>query len=65
MHVTQSSLTLVAPQNESTITLIVSGENERMTEIIHDMCQRAVSHAVEPLDEPAVLKFLHARAAQP
>lgn len=49
MHVAQSSLTLMAPQNESTITLMVSGENERMTEIIHEMCRVAVAHAVQPL----------------
>lgn len=53
MHVAQSSLTLVAPQNQSTITLMVTGENERMTEIIHEMCRAAIVHAVQPLQQDA------------
>ena len=53
MHIAHSSLTLVAPQNQSTITLMVSGENERMTEIIHEMCRMAVEHAVQPLQQDA------------
>lgn len=51
MHVVHSTVILSAPQNESTITLLVSGENERLTEIIHEMCLRAVQHAVEPLQQ--------------
>ena len=51
MHVVQSSVTLSAPQNESTITLLVSGENKRQTEIIHEMCRRAVQYAIEPLQQ--------------
>jgi hypothetical protein len=53
MHVAQSSLTLAAPQNESTITLMVTGENARMTEIIHEMCRAAVARAVQPLQPDA------------
>jgi len=51
MRVIQSTVTLSAPQNESSITLLVSGENERLTEIIHEMCRRAVQYAVEPLQQ--------------
>jgi hypothetical protein len=51
MHVAQSSLTLVAPRNQSTITLMVTGENEQMTEIIHELCHMAVKHAVQPLQQ--------------
>ena len=51
MHIAQSSLMLAAPQNESTITLLVAGENEHMTEIIHDMCRLALEHAVQPLQQ--------------
>lgn len=49
MHVVQSTVTLSAPQNQSSITLLVSGENENLTEIIHEMCRRAVQYAIEPL----------------
>jgi hypothetical protein len=49
MHVLKSTVTLSAPQNESSITLLVSGENERLTGIIHEMCLRAVQYAIEPL----------------
>lgn len=52
MHIIQSTTILSAPQNESSITLLVSGENEHLTEIIHEMCLRAVRYAVEPLQEP-------------
>jgi hypothetical protein len=51
MHVVQSTVTLSAPQNESNITLLVSGENERLTEIIQEMCRRAVQYAIEPLQQ--------------
>lgn len=51
MHIAQSSLTLLAPRNPSTITVMVTGENEHMTEIIHDICRMAVKHAVEPLQQ--------------
>jgi hypothetical protein len=54
MHLAQSSLVLKAPHNESSITLMVSGENERMTEIIHAMCREAVVHAVQPLQLDAM-----------
>ena len=49
MHVVQSTLILKAPQNDASITLLVSGENAHMTKIIHEMCLRAVQYAVEPL----------------
>ena len=42
MHVVQSTVTLSAPQNESSITLLVSGENELPIEIIHEMGRRAM-----------------------
>lgn len=36
MHVVKSTaVTLSVPLNESSITLLASGENERLTEIIH------------------------------
>lgn len=31
-----------ALQNEFSIALLVSGENERLIEIIHEMCRRAM-----------------------
>lgn len=52
MHIIQSTTLLNAPQNESSITLLVRGENEHLTEMIHEMCLRAVRYAVEPLQEP-------------
>ena len=51
MHVVQSTVILNAPQNDASIALLVSGENERLTEIIHEMCLRAVQYAVEPLQQ--------------
>ena len=64
MHVVQSTLILNAPQNDASITLLVSGEIEHLTEIIHDMCLRAVQYAVEPLQQ-GVHEDLQASEANP
>lgn len=44
---------LSAPRNECTISLAISGENEVLTRIIHDMCRMAINHAIEPLRQPS------------
>ena len=64
MHVVQSTITLGALQNESSITLLVSGENERLTEIIHERCRRAVQYALEPLQQ-GLSEDLQAAGATP
>ena len=47
MRVVQSAnATLSVPLNESSTTLLVSGENERLTEIIRAVCRRAVQYAI-------------------
>ncbi len=51
MHIAQSSMMLLAPRNPSTITVMVTGENEHMTEIIHEMCRMAVERAIQPLQQ--------------
>lgn len=51
MHVVQSTITLSAPQNETRITLLISGEHAHLTEIIHDMCRMAVERAIDPLQQ--------------
>lgn len=51
MHVVQSTVILNTPQNDYSITLLVSGKNEHLTGIIHEMCLRAVQYAVEPLQQ--------------
>ena len=51
MHVSQSTIALSAPQNETSITLLISGEHAHLTEIIHDMCRMAIERAIEPLQQ--------------
>lgn len=50
MHVVQSAtVTLCAPLNESSIKLLVSSENARLTEIIHAECRWAVQYAIRAM----------------
>lgn len=51
MHLVQSTIALSAPQNETRITLLISGEHAHLTEIIHDMCRMAVERAIAPLQQ--------------
>lgn len=51
MHLVQSIIALSAPENETRITLLISGEHAHLTEIIHDMCRMAVQRAIEPLQQ--------------
>jgi hypothetical protein len=51
MHLVQSVIALSAPQNETRITLLISGEHAHLTEIIHDMCRMALQRAIEPLQQ--------------
>jgi len=65
MHVVQSTVILNAPHSEARITLLVSGENEYLTEIIHELCLRAVQYAVEPLQPGPLHEDLQAAKENP
>lgn len=51
-HIVHSAVIVRTPNEiEADITIIVHGPDQRLTEVLHDVCTHAVRHAVRSFDQ--------------